>query len=148
MVTTILLRVSPSVPSKSNKGTGDVDGAIYNQSTDLVNQVEGTALTIQAVDTILRDAAGHIKGVKLKKYQLKDTNGHMDQTETKVSGSTNAAKTVATVTQTIGFTTAGGTTTKANAVFAVSSSSLQVNTTNSSDGTTTNVSVDMVWGTF
>ena len=72
----------------------------------------------------------------------------MDQTETKVSGSTNAAKTVATVTQTIGFTTAGGTTTKANAVFAVSSSSLQVNTTNSSDGTTTNVSVDMIWGTF
>ena len=138
----------PITEQTLTKGTGDVDGAIYNQSTDLVNQVEGTALTIQAVDTILRDAAGHIKGVKLKKYQLKDTNGHMDQTETKVSGSTNAAKTVATVTQTIGFTTAGGTTTKANAVFAVSSSSLQVNTTNSSDGTTTNVSVDMVWGTF
>lgn len=130
------------------KGTGDVDGFIYNQSNDLVSQTEGSTLTVQVVDTILRDAAGHIKGVKVKKYNLKDTNGHMDQTETKVSGSTNAAKTVATVTQKIGFTTSGGTTTTANAIFAVSSSSLQVNTTNSSDGTTTNVSVDMVWGTF
>jgi hypothetical protein len=132
----------------ANTAKGDTTAYNYTQSNDYVEQQQGSDLQIQVVESIIRDAAGHIKGVNVKKYKLTDTNGHMDQDGTKVVGTTNNAKTVATVTSTIGFATAKGQTTSANAVFAIASNSLQVNTTNSSDGKSTSVAVDMVWGSF
>lgn len=132
----------------STPGTGDVYGHTYNASTDLSIQSSTGTIEIPVVDTIIRDGAGHVKGVKVKKYRLTDTNGHMSQADTKVSGSHNDAKTVATVVQTIGFSTSKGGVSSANATFAVSSSSLQVSAQNSEDKTTTNISLDMVWGSF
>lgn len=110
-----------------------------SSTTDASSQQYNTTYTVPVVDTITRDAAGHVTGVSVKKYYFKDTNASLDSNAYAVSAASN----VATVTNTVKLKTSkGGDAGTKSAAFGVGSSSLTV----TASGQT--VSVDLEWGTF
>ena len=120
--------------------TTDTSGYDYTAANDLITQAQGDVLQVQIVESITRDAAGHVKSVKVKKYNLKDTNGHMDSAS--YTATVNAEKTLATVTGKTIFSSEKGVTSQASAAFGIQSASMEVTATGAT------VNVDMVWGSF
>lgn len=103
-------------------------------------QQYGETLTVPIVEKIKRDSAGHVTEVRVRNYQLKDTNGHLvseaDYEATVTDGKVIIGSKVHMVTSD---GTAAGT---AAGAFSIESKSLTIGATGAA------VTLELEWGTF
>lgn len=103
-------------------------------------QQYGSTLTVPIVESIKRDAAGHVTEVKVRNYQLKDTNGHLvSEAEYETTVSDGKVIISSKVHMQTSDGTAAGTATGA---FSIESKSLTIGATGAA------VTVELEWGTF
>ena len=108
-------------------------------TTDASSQLYNTDYQIPVVDTIKRDAAGHVTEVAVKTYHLLNTNGTLDSNTYSVTTADN----IATVTNQVVFkNSSGGINGQPSGAFSISSSTMKVSSNEQT------VSVDLEWGSF
>lgn len=106
---------------------------------DTILQSEGTPLTVPIVESIKRDAAGHVTEIKVRNYRLEDTNGHLKSQEFNTQLQTNKVIISSSVSME---TSTGGQAGVATGAFAIESESITIG----ANGAT--VSLELVWGEF
>ena len=106
---------------------------------DTILQSEGTPLTVPVVESIKRDAAGHVTEIKVRNYRLEDTNGHLTTQEFSTQLQTNKVIISSSVSME---TSTGGQAGIATGAFAIESESITIG----ANGAT--VSLELVWGEF
>ena len=131
---------SNTITIKHKTLEGGASSAATN-TTDAASQQFNTTYTVPVVDSVVRDAAGHVTGVNVKKYYFKDTNGKL--TENKYTVTADAATNVVTVSNSVTMKTSSG----ANAgtvshAFGVTSNTMKVTSSNET------ISVELEWGSF
>lgn len=116
-------------------------------------------MTIEAITGVTTNAQGHVTGVTKEKWQLKDTNGHIQYTNTQIATTSadNSGVTEYTAKFTNGatsYSSDSSQTGKASNEYSIKSSSLKISSTAatiSAVGQQTaaaSMTIDMVWGTF
>lgn len=107
---------------------------------DAKNQQFGALLTVPIVEKIIRDAAGHVTDVKVRNYNLKDTNGHLDTTATYTTSVSNNKVIISSSVKM--YTSDGSDAGTATGAFSIESASLTVKATGAA------VTLELEWGTF
>lgn len=100
----------------------------------------GSTFTVPIVEKIIRDAAGHVTDVKVRNYNLKDTNGHLDTTATYT---TSVANNKVIISSSVKMLTSNGSDAGiATGAFSIESASLSITATGAA------VTLELEWGTF
>lgn len=114
---------------------------------------------VQAVTGVTTNAQGHVTGVTLGNWSLKDTNGSVGAVNADIATTSSTADTVTTYTSTVttgvrSINSSGDESGYETGSYQLKSSSLQISSTPATISTSKKVTtqavmtVDMVWGTF
>lgn len=103
-----------------------------------LDQTKNGETPITVITGVTTSETGHVTGVKTQKITLQDSN----TTLTSVSNAVTATGNIATVTSTVKGTLGTGAETKAAGTFKVASTSMTVT------GSSSQVNIDLTWGTF
>lgn len=104
-------------------------------------------LPITVVESIVRDAAGHITEVKTRTYNLKDTNGHLDDIATygTTLSTVDGATKVLITSQVKMYANNGDPAGVASGAFSIESKSISISTPTAGGAA---VVLELEWGTF
>ena len=128
-----------TVSIKHNKVTSAATSTMTSAGDNVLQQY-GSPITVPVIEKIQRDAAGHVTDVKVRNYQLKDTNGHLvsEATYTTTVSSGKVIISSAVKMETSDGTAAG----TAAGAFSIESKSLSISATGAA------VTLELEWGTF
>lgn len=135
----------------------DVATTAISMSNIKVNNIDnyGKEITIPAVTGVTTDASGHVTGITIKKYTVRDTCGILSSALYNTSAyETSDGKFIGVIKSTIGITAASGAEHTVDKYLAFSSDSLKITNNDSNgiaDGSSTTaqgLQIDLVWGSF
>ena len=119
------------------------DSALAKETQLKVNKI-----TVNTVAEVVRDAYGHVTGVKTKAYEIVDTVAHVSEVKTDATASTTGGVSTAVITNKVTTADANDATKSATGTLNIQSSTLQITATAASGSTAAKVVMDMVWGKF
>ena len=129
---------------KITQGTSEIN----TSAGEAIVQAPNSTLVVPVVEKVVRDPAGHVTAVKVRNYNLKDTNGHLE-TDAKYEISQVAVdlqkpnKTGALIASSVSMkTSAGDDAGTAKGAFSLESETMKVT---AKQGV---VTVDLEWGSF